>query len=89
MSPNVLDYEPHEALFVPQEQPLLFYERIADFGLSYLAEEGCLFFETGSVYGRAVVEMLERKGYRAVELFRDISGRERMIKAVHRTALIN
>jgi release factor glutamine methyltransferase len=78
---NVLDYEPHQALFVPQENPLLFYERIADIGLSRLKESGSLFFETSSLYGVAVAEMLENKGYRSVELAKDISGRDRMIKA--------
>ncbi|GHT87776.1 release factor glutamine methyltransferase [Bacteroidia bacterium] len=81
MSPNVLDYEPHQALFVPEEQPLLFYERIADFGLTHLKDGGGLYFETGSLFGKAVAQMLREKGYQSVELFRDISGRDRMVKA--------
>jgi release factor glutamine methyltransferase len=82
MLPNVLDYEPHQALFVPEEQPLLFYERIADIGLTHLKDGGELYFETGSRFGKEVTGMLREKGYQDVELFRDISGRERMVKAV-------
>jgi release factor glutamine methyltransferase len=82
MSSNVLDYEPHQALFVPEEQPLLFYERIADFGLTHLKDGGQLYFETGSRFGKAVAEMLREKGYQAVELFQDISGKDRIVEAV-------
>ena len=82
MSANVLDYEPHIALFVPENQPLLFYERIADIGLKHLKEDGWLFFETGVLFGKAIVQMLHNKGYRSVELFKDISGKDRMIKAI-------
>jgi release factor glutamine methyltransferase len=81
MSRNVLDYEPHRALFVPQEKPLLFYERIADVGWKHLKESGSLFFETSSLYGKETAKMLEKKGYRSVELMKDISGKDRMIKA--------
>ncbi|MDR1436536.1 MAG: peptide chain release factor N(5)-glutamine methyltransferase [Candidatus Symbiothrix sp.] len=81
MSRNVLDYEPHGALFVPQESPLLFYERIADIGRKHLMEKGNLFFETSSLYGKETAEMLRKKGYRSVELKKDISGKDRMIKA--------
>ncbi|MDR1738126.1 MAG: peptide chain release factor N(5)-glutamine methyltransferase [Candidatus Symbiothrix sp.] len=84
MSANVLEYEPHEALFVPEDQPLLFYERIADWGLQYLEKDGLLFFETGSRFGTDIVEMLRRKGYSDVCLRRDLSGNERMIKGVFR-----
>jgi release factor glutamine methyltransferase len=80
MSPNVLDYEPHEALFVPEEQPLLFYERIADLGRMHLESAGSLFFETGSLFGEAVAEMLRDKGYQSVELRKDLSGKPRMVK---------
>lgn len=80
MSPNVLNYEPHQALFVPEEQPLLFYERIADLGLKHLEKNGFLFFETGSLFGKAIAEMLRKKGYQSVELLKDISGKDRMVR---------
>jgi len=82
MSSNVLKHEPHAALFVPEENPLLFYERIAELGLGNLSEEGALFFEINPLYVPELVEMLKQKGYRSVELKKDISGKDRMIKAV-------
>lgn len=81
MSKNVLDYEPHEALFVPEKQPLLFYERIADIGKEHLESNGKLYFETSSLYGRETALMLENKGYKNILLLKDISGKDRMIKA--------
>ena len=81
MSANVLDYEPHQALFVPQDKPLLFYERIAEIGLQQLKEEGFLFFETSAIYGKETAMMLKQKGYSSVELLQDISGKDRIIKA--------
>jgi release factor glutamine methyltransferase len=81
MSKNVLDYEPHQALFVPQDEPLLFYERIASIALHRLKKEGILCFETSSVYGEATAKRLREQGFRSVELRKDISGRDRMIFA--------
>jgi release factor glutamine methyltransferase len=82
MLKNVLDYEPHQALFVPQEKPLLFYERIAGLGVYHLKETGALYFEINAHYGKETVEMLQAKNYRTVQLFKDISGKDRMIKAI-------
>ena len=81
MSANVLNYEPHQALFAPQDKPLLFYERIAEIGLQQLKVGGFLFFETSAIYGKETATMLKQKGYNSVELFKDISGKDRMIKA--------
>ena len=81
MAKNVLDYEPHQALFVPDENPLLFYERIADFARSRLKENGALYLETNSFYGRASAKALEEKKYRSVQLIKDISGNDRIIIA--------
>lgn len=82
MSPNVLEYEPHQALFVPEEQPLLFYERIADLGISLLEDAGMLFFETNALFAPAVAAMLRNKGYGPVAIFRDISGKDRIVKGI-------
>jgi release factor glutamine methyltransferase len=82
MSRNVLDYEPHQALFVPPEKPLLFYERIADVARKCLKEDGKLYFETSAVHGKAAAEMLREKGFGTVRLFRDIAGRDRVLVGV-------
>jgi release factor glutamine methyltransferase len=81
MSKNVLDYEPHQALFVPQENPLLFYERIAGFARNYLKESGSLYLETNSLYGRVSAKLLENEKFRSVRLLKDISGNDRIIIA--------
>jgi release factor glutamine methyltransferase len=81
ISKNVLDYEPHQALFVPQDNPLLFYEQIASIALNRLKKEGSLYFETSSIYGNETANMLKEKGFQIVELKKDISGRDRMIRA--------
>ena len=79
MSKNVLNYEPHRALFVPQEKPLLFYERIADIAQERLKANGRLYFEINAVYGKDTAEMLRKKGFQTVRLLKDISGNERMV----------
>jgi len=81
MHSNVLQFEPHTALFVPDEQPLLFYETIASFGLQYLNNNGLLFFEINEVYGKEIVEMLQSKSYQNIEVRKDMQGKDRMIKA--------
>ena len=78
---NVLDYEPHQALFVPDDNPLLFYERIADFARNHLKETGSLYLETSSLYGRASAKVFEDKKFRSVKLLKDISGNDRIIIA--------
>jgi release factor glutamine methyltransferase len=81
MAKNVLDYEPHQALFVPQERPLLFYEQMAVIGRRYLKENGSLYFEINSLYGEMTRKMLEEKKYQPVKLLKDISGNDRIIIA--------
>lgn len=81
MDDNVLQYEPHEALFVSDEQPLIFYERIADIGLELLNDSGILYFEINRVMGNRIEKMLRSKGYGDVIIRKDISGNPRMIKA--------
>jgi len=81
LAKNVLDYEPHQALFVPNDNPLLFYERIAGFALDRLSKGGSLYFETNSLYGQDVARALEKKNFQSVELFKDISGNDRIIIA--------
>ncbi len=81
MERNVLDFEPHSALFVPDDDPLLFYRRIAAFGKEKLTPEGTLYFEINAQYGMETVEMLKKEGFRNVELRKDLYENNRMIKA--------
>lgn len=82
MEANVLDWEPELALFVPDTDPLRFYRRIAQKGLDWLTEGGALYFEINRAYGAETVRMLESCGYRDIVLRKDLSGNDRMIKAV-------
>ena len=81
MERNVLDYEPHLALFVPDNDPLLYYWHIAHFGKKKLRRNGHLYFEINAACGNMVVEMLEEEGYKNIELIQDLSGKDRIIKA--------
>ena len=82
IQPNVLDNEPHMALFVPDNDPLLFYRKIALFAKEQLKNNGRLYFEINRQYGPATVELLSNIGFTNIELRKDISGNDRMIKAV-------
>lgn len=82
MHTNVLDFEPHTALFVPGEDALLFYRKIADFALIHLHSNGLLFFEINEALGKAVCDMLASKGFAGIELRKDLQGKDRMVKAV-------
>ena len=81
MAPNVVEYEPELALFVPDDDPLLFYRRIGEMGLQALKPGGCLYFEINRTQGEAVKQLLESQGYKDVTLYQDISHNDRMIKA--------
>ena len=81
LQPNVLNYEPHQALFVPDNDPIIFFRRIADFGLKKLIFNGLLYFEINAAHSEKISRMLAQKGYRDIEIARDLSGRERFIKA--------
>ncbi|MCE7992803.1 MAG: peptide chain release factor N(5)-glutamine methyltransferase [Roseivirga sp.] len=82
MSANVLDYEPDLALFVPDQEPLLFYDRIAMLASDSLTFGGTLYFEIHEAYGSAMIDLLTDKGFIHVELKQDLQGKDRMIKAV-------
>jgi release factor glutamine methyltransferase len=82
MHVNVVDFEPHTALFVPQDDPLLFYRAIADFAIGNLTPNGLLFLEINESYGHETVDLLNSKGFKSIEIRKDMSGRDRMIKAV-------
>jgi release factor glutamine methyltransferase len=81
MHTNVTDFEPHSALFVPEDDPLIFYKAIADFALDNLTQNGLLFLEINESLGDETVGLLQLKGFKNIELRKDMSGRDRMIKA--------
>ncbi|MGG7035451.1 MAG: peptide chain release factor N(5)-glutamine methyltransferase [Flavobacterium sp.] len=78
---NVLDYEPHLALFVNDNNPLIFYRKIAQLAQKNLSENGKLYFEINQYLGKEMVDLLENMNFKNVELRKDIYGNERMIKA--------
>lgn len=82
MSDLVLCNEPDLALFVPDDDPLLFYRTIARLAKVALAPDGQLFFEINAAYGPETCQMLTDLGYSQVELRQDINGRDRMIRAI-------
>jgi release factor glutamine methyltransferase len=77
MSPNVLNFEPHHALFVPDEDPLLFYRATADFAQKKLVSGGRIYFEINPRCDCLVTEMLLDKGFTDIEIIRDLSGKNR------------
>lgn len=81
MEPNVLQWEPSLALFVPNDDPLRFYRRIAVLGRDMLADGGRLYFEINRAYGREMVEMLRAMGYVGVRVEKDLSQNDRFVIA--------
>jgi release factor glutamine methyltransferase len=83
MEKNVLDYEPHLALFVDDSDPLLFYRVIAVIAKKLLKKGGMIFFEINEAFGDETKKLLENYGYSSVEVKKDINGKDRMVKAVY------
>ena len=82
MDKNVLLYEPKLALFVPDDDPLIFYEAIANFAILYLnTENGKLYFEINEMMGEKIISMLLQKGFSDVILKKDFQNKDRMISA--------
>ena len=81
MEANVLDYEPALALFVPDDDPLLFYRAIADFAWTHLSIGGRLFFEINHRFGVEIVMMLRHKGFANCAVQHDAFGKERFVVA--------
>lgn len=78
---NVLENEPHLALFVKDENPLLFYDKISKIARKNLKNNGLLFFEINQYLGIETVELLQNKNYKNIELRKDLFENNRMIKA--------
>jgi len=80
MNRNVTDFEPQTALFVPDEDPLVFYKAILDFAQTHLDEKGLIYTEIHEALGEAVSHFFSEAGY-TVECRKDMQGKDRMIKA--------
>ena len=78
---NVLQNEPHSALFVSDSKPLIFYSKIADLAKNHLTKNGLLFFEINQYLGQETKVILSERGYKNIELRKDLFGNDRMIKA--------
>ena len=78
---NVLDFEPHRALFVPNDDGLIYYRHIISFAQDKLNSGGWLYFEINEKYGQETLIMLEKVGFTQLELKKDLSGKDRMVRA--------
>ena len=78
---NVLDHEPHLALFVPDEDPLIFYRKISQLAMDWLRSGGELYLEINEQFGHEVCQLLESKNWQDIILRTDLQGKDRMIKA--------
>lgn len=81
MDSHVLDHEPHSALFVPDESPLIFYSTIADFAVNHLSTGGYLYFEINQYLASDLLKLLQSKGFYHTQLIQDINGADRFIIA--------
>jgi len=81
MRPNVLTFEPHLALFVPDNDPLLFYRRIAGLSRQLLKPTGYLYFEINETQAIPLTHLLQNAGFGSVQILKDLFGKERFIKA--------
>ena len=84
MDNNVLQHEPETALFVPDNDPLLFYRAISDLAQKMLRSGGCLYFEINREYGKETAEMMSEMGFGSVELRKDFMENDRMVKGTKR-----
>ena len=82
MKNNVLQHEPHSALFVDDENPLVFYEAITKFSKKFLKKEGQLFFEINQYLGDDMIDLLKSSGFMNVELRNDVFGNPRMLSGI-------
>lgn len=82
MQPNVLSYEPAEALYVPDDDPLLFYSAILLFAVKKLKKGGSIYFEINEKFGNEMQELLTKFNYSQVEIRKDLNGKNRMIRGI-------
>lgn len=86
MHKNVLDFEPASALFVPDDDPLLFYRAIANLAVSHLYKPGRLYFEINKQFGTMVCQLIQSFGFEHAEPLCDIHGKERFVRAILKSA---
>ena len=82
MQPNVLNYEPPLALFVSDDDPLLYYRDILEFSRNHLNSSGRIYFEINQRFGREIIDLLQSYGFENVEVRKDLSGNDRMAGAI-------
>lgn len=81
MHKNVMEHEPHLALFVPDENPLIFYRKIAELGRAKLLPGGKIYLEINEAFGKEIKELYSKMGYTNIILRKDLNGKDRMIRA--------
>jgi release factor glutamine methyltransferase len=82
MSKNVLDFEPHSALFVEDSDPLIFYKGILSKAVRILDNRGKIYFEINEMLGKSMIQLLDSYGYGHIKILNDINGKERIIKGI-------
>lgn len=82
MEPNVLNFEPHEALFVSDSNPLPFYSRIAEIAAEALVPNGKLYFEINPILASQIKDLLSTAGFRDIRIIRDVHGKDRFAAAL-------
>lgn len=80
MRSNVIDHEPHTALFVPDNDALIFYKAVSQFGKHRLYKKGCIYMEIHEALGKQVIDLFRAEGYSNIELRKDMQGKDRMVK---------
>jgi release factor glutamine methyltransferase len=82
MQKNVLDFEPHLALFVEDSEPLIFYEAIANFAFNNLTDNGLVAVEINEALGEETANVFRRKGFSEVEIIKDMHQKDRFVSAI-------
>lgn len=82
MNQNVVDFEPHQALFVPDNDALIFYKAIAAKGKTFLKSKGKIFVEINERFGKEIKELFEVSGFNSVQIIKDLDGKDRIVSAV-------
>jgi len=85
MQDNVLNHEPHLALFVEDDNPLIFYRAITQFATKNLKSNGELYFEINEYLGKEMITLLKEFGFKNIQLKQDLFGKDRMIKGIFRS----
>jgi release factor glutamine methyltransferase len=78
---NVINFEPHQALFVPENEPLKFYSAILDYSLNHLKKGGKIYLEINQDYKNEIIGLISSYGFKNINIMRDISGNDRMASA--------